>query len=289
VRVGGGIRDIETARSWLDAGAAKVIIGTAATPELLAALPADRVIVALDNRDGKVLTHGWRRETEGSLAEHIAALRGMCAGFLITFVELEGRMSGTDLVRAADLVAAAGNARVTVAGGVTSTTEIAYLDALGADAQVGMALYSGQLSLGDAIAAPLSSDRDDGLWPTVVVDQRGRALGLAWSSAGSLRQAVETRRGVYQSRSRGLWKKGASSGATQELLRVDLDCDRDVLRFTVHQHGSGFCHTGTRSCWGEDSGLDRLSRRIERMALGNAAGGSNTRKLLEDQADRGGQ
>ena len=68
-------------------------------------------------------------------------------------------------------------------------------------------------------------------------DERGIALGLAYSSHESLREAVRTRTGVYSSRKRGLWVKGATSGATQELIRVDLDCDRDTLRFVVRQVG----------------------------------------------------
>ena len=123
-----------------------------------------------------------------------------------------------------------------------------------------MALYSGALHLADAIAAPLVSDRPDNLWPTVVCDEHGRALGLAWSDAESLRVAVERRAGVYHSRSRGLWIKGESSGATQELLKIELDCDRDAVKFTVRQKGSGFCHLGTRTCWGDDEGLPALAR-----------------------------
>jgi len=278
-RVGGGIRDLDTARRWLDLGAEKIIIGTAATPEFLASLPRDRVIVALDSRDGDVLSHGWRRSTGQSLLDRIAELNGLCGGYLITFVEREGRLEGTDLDRAKQVVDAAGEARVTIAGGITTVEEIAALDRLGADAQVGMALYTGGISLADAIAAPLISDRADGLWPTVVVDDGGVALGLVWSSSESLRQAIETRRGVYQSRSRGVWVKGATSGATQELLRVDADCDRDTLRFTVRQHGPGFCHTGDRTCWGADHGLGRLQRRILTAGTDPA---SNTQKLLHD-------
>jgi phosphoribosyl-ATP pyrophosphohydrolase len=142
-----------------------------------------------------------------------------------------------------------------------------------------MALYTGAISLGDATAATLISERADDLWPTVVVDEAGVALGLVWSSPESLGQALETRRGVYHSRSRGIWVKGATSGATQELLRVDADCDRDTLRFTVRQHGPGFCHTGDRTCWGADHGLGRLQRRI--LTAGTDAG-SNTQKLLDD-------
>jgi phosphoribosyl-ATP pyrophosphohydrolase len=179
-------------------------------------------------------------------------------------------------------VAAAGNARVTVAGGITTGREIAEIDRYGADSQVGMALYSGTLTLAEAIAAPLTSERSDGLWPTVVVDERGLALGLTWSSAESLDRAVDRRRGIYQSRRRGLWEKGATSGSTQDLLRVDVDCDRDALRFTVRQHGDGFCHLKTRSCWGEDAGVGRLSRRLGRLVEGTRPQGSNTVGLLND-------
>ncbi|HLF43582.1 MAG TPA: phosphoribosyl-ATP diphosphatase [Acidimicrobiia bacterium] len=278
-RVGGGIRDLETARQWLDLGAEKIIIGTAATPRFLSSLPRARVIVALDSRDSDVLSHGWRRSTGQRLLDRIAELNGLCDGFLITFVEREGQLQGTDLDRAQQVIAAAGEARVTIAGGISTVEEVAALDRLGADAQVGMALYTGAMDLADAITAPLVSDRADRLWPTVVVDEAGVALGLVWSSQESVRQAVETKRGVYQSRSRGVWVKGETSGAVQELLRVDADCDRDALRFTVRQHGPGFCHTGARTCWGADHGLGRLQRRILAPVQDPA---SNTQTLLGD-------
>jgi phosphoribosyl-AMP cyclohydrolase/phosphoribosyl-ATP pyrophosphohydrolase len=156
------------------------------------------------------------------------------------------------------VIEAAARAKVTIAGGITTPDEVAELDRLGADAQVGMALYTGQLSLAASITAVMGSDRPDGLWPTVVVDELGTALGLVYSSPESLEQAIEERRGVYQSRSRGVWVKGETSGALQDLLAVDLDCDRDTLRFTVRQHDPGFCHLDTTTCWGEDHGLGRL-------------------------------
>jgi phosphoribosyl-ATP pyrophosphohydrolase len=282
IRVGGGIRTEERALHWLDSGAAKVVIGTAADERLLSDLPADRVIVALDARHGEVVTHGWRQGSGRDLLDSVRRFRDLCGGFLVTFVEREGRLGGTDMELARRVVDAAGTSRVTIAGGSATAAEIAELVHMGADAQVGMSLYTGGLSLGDAVAAPLQSDRTDGLWPTVVVDDQGVALGLAWSSPESLRRAVETRRGVYQSRSRGLWVKGETSGATQALIRVDLDCDRDALRFTVRQR-DGFCHTGARTCWGEDRGLARLARRLEGMAARRPEG-SNTVRLLDDTA-----
>lgn len=281
IRVGGGIRDVATALEWLDLGAEKVIIGTAASPQLLAELPPERVIVALDSRDGQVLSHGWRQTAGVDLMSRIEELSGLCGGFLVTFVEREGRLQGTDIDRAKEVVIAAAPARVTIAGGVTSPEEVAVLDQIGADAQVGMALYTGEMSLGAALAAMLRSDRPDGLWPTVVVDENGEALGLVYSSSQSLRRALEERRGIYHSRSRGVWVKGETSGAIQELIGIDVDCDRDTLRFTIRQHGPGFCHTGDRSCWGVDHGLGRLQRRLTRIA-GADDPFSNTRKLLAD-------
>lgn len=281
VRVGGGIRDVATARKWLDIGADKIIVGTAATAEFLSELPHERVIVALDARDGAVVTHGWRTQTDRPLIDSVAELTDLCGGFLVTFVEREGRLEGTDMELAKQVIAAAGRARVTIAGGITTADEIAGLDALGADSQVGMALYTDQLDLADAVTAPLVSDRSDGLWPTIVADERGVALGLAWSDAESIASAIETRTGTYHSRTRGLWQKGASSGATQRLLRIDVDCDRDAIRFMVQQEDPGFCHTDTRTCFGKDGGIGRLARRLEAIHSSRPSG-SNTLTLFDD-------
>ncbi len=284
IRVGGGIRDSEVARSWLDAGAHRIIIGTAATPELLSKLPRGRTMAAVDSRDGRVLSHGWRQDTGERLLDRIREIAPMCGGLLVTFVEKEGRARGTDLARAGEVIAAADGAVVTIAGGITTPQEIGLIDQMGGQSQVGMALYNGMLSLGEALTAPMHSDRSDGLWPTVVVDESGVALGLAYSDLASVEAALESGRGVYRSRSRGLWDKGAMSGATQRLIGIDLDCDRDSLRFTVRQDGTGFCHRNTRSCWGDDFGIPRLMRRLEELASTMGPAGSNTRKLLESPA-----
>jgi phosphoribosyl-ATP pyrophosphohydrolase/phosphoribosyl-AMP cyclohydrolase len=282
-RVGGGIRTVEQALEWLDAGARKVILGTAATQDVLAELPRERVIAALDGVDGEVVVRGWTERTGASVLDRLAELNRLVGGFLVTFVEREGRLGGIELAVAKRIVEAAGDAHVTIAGGVTTTGEVAALDRMGADAQVGMAIYTGRLDLADAFAAPLVSDRPDGLWPTVVCDEHGTALGLVYSSADSLRAAVTERRGVYWSRSRSeLWRKGETSGAVQELVRVEADCDRDALRFTVRQAG-GFCHLATRTCWGADSGLAELERRLTDL-VAHAEPGSYTSRLAGDPA-----
>lgn len=283
-RVGGGIRSVEAAVRWLDAGARKVILGTAATPEILRELPRDRVIAALDARDDRVVVEGWTKATGARIEDGIEELRDHVCGFLVTFVEREGRMVGLPEDRIRQLARVAGPCRLTVAGGVRTSEDIAIADRAGADTQVGMALYSGAFDLAEGFCAPLRSDRPDGLWPTVVADEHGAALGLAYSNIESVRAALETRRGVYHSRSRGgLWTKGDSSGDTQDLLAIDTDCDRDALRFTVRQHGGGFCHLGTRMCFGEDRGLRALERTV-RGRVADAPAGSYTRRLLDDPA-----
>ena len=97
----------------------------------------------------------------------------------------------------------------------------------------------GGISVPAVIGASWSSDRPDGLIPTVVTDERGIALGLVYSSEESLAESFKTGTGVYQSRKRGLWYKGATSGDTQELVRISLDCDQDCLKFVVRQKGRG--------------------------------------------------
>src|SRR5881628_1318197 len=146
-----------------------------------------------------------------------------------------------------------------------------------------MALYTGRLPLGEAVAAPLAKpvEREGGAaWPTVVCDEWGHALGLVWSTRESLVRAITERKGIYWSRSRqALWEKGATSGNTQELVRVDLDCDRDALRFTVRQRGAGFCHLERRSCWPSGFDLDDLVSSVTGRATGRGPG-SGTVKLL---------
>ena len=283
-RVGGGIRDLDAARAWLDAGAAKIMIGTAATPDFCAALPRERVIAAVDAERGLVVVEGWRTNTGASVLERIRALAPVVGGFLFTQVDKEGALGGFDFQAVAAAVGAAGEARLTAAGGITTATEIAELDRIGADAQVGMALYTRRLALGEAVAAPLAKPLEGSVWPTVVCDEWGHALGLVWSTRESLARAIAERRGIYWSRSRrALWEKGATSGNTQELVRVDLDCDRDALRFTVRQRGDGFCHLHRRSCWPSMFDLEDLARTIRERAA-RPEPGSGTAKLLADPA-----
>ena len=105
--------------------------------------------------------------------------------------------------------------------------------------------------LDPAIAARLKRT-EDGL-VAAVVQQRGtgEVLMMAWMDDEALALTLATRRGTYFSRSRGrLWVKGETSGHTQEVHEVRLDCDGDTVLVVVDQTGAA-CHTGARTCFGE--------------------------------------
>lgn len=89
-----------------------------------------------------------------------------------------------------------------------------------------------------------------GLVPAIAQDAiSGDVLMLAWMNAESIRRTLETGRVTYWSRSRrSFWVKGETSGHTQVLVEMRLDCDRDCLLVKVHQEGPA-CHTGRRSCF----------------------------------------
>lgn len=94
---------------------------------------------------------------------------------------------------------------------------------------------------------------DSGLIPAIVQSAESkRVLMLAWMNRESLRLSIETKETVFYSRSRQeLWHKGATSGNTQSVQRIEVDCDSDALLVTVIESGPA-CHTGLESCF--DSG-----------------------------------
>jgi phosphoribosylformimino-5-aminoimidazole carboxamide ribotide isomerase len=154
-QVGGGIRDLGTARELLEAGARKVILGSALLKDghintqfastLASALGVPALVFALDSRGGRVAIEGWRKETSITAFDMIRALESFCETFLYTHIDTEGLMGGIamEVVRA---IRQATSRRLVVAGGITTREEIDCLDALGIDAVVGMALYSGKIS-----------------------------------------------------------------------------------------------------------------------------------------------
>jgi phosphoribosylformimino-5-aminoimidazole carboxamide ribotide isomerase len=162
-RVGGGVRTIALAEALVAAGAREVIVSSAlfkagrvdlAFARALAdAVGIDRIIAAVDSAGGKVVIRGWTEATELTAVEAVRELEPYCAGFLYTHVDTEGLMQGIDMA-AVQAVRAATARPLTAAGGIRSREEILALDALGIDAVVGMAVYTGALSLDDPALQP---------------------------------------------------------------------------------------------------------------------------------------
>jgi phosphoribosylformimino-5-aminoimidazole carboxamide ribotide isomerase len=154
-QVGGGIRSLETAREALDMGARRIILGSALLKDgrintgfasaLASALGTAALVFALDSRAGRVAIEGWRTETAVTAFDLIRTLEPFCDTFLYTHIDTEGLMEGIPMDTVTAILQATSR-RLVVAGGITTQREIDSLDALGMDAVVGMALYSGRMS-----------------------------------------------------------------------------------------------------------------------------------------------
>jgi phosphoribosylformimino-5-aminoimidazole carboxamide ribotide isomerase len=154
-RAGGGIRTVARAHDVLAAGARQIIAGSSlfknGAPDLAFAetlsnaVGRERVIAAVDSRGGRVVIHGWKTTLPLTAVEAVRALEPFCDEFLYTHVDSEGLMGGTNF-EAIRAVRDATARRVTAAGGITTQKEIDDLDALGVDAVVGMAIYTGTLN-----------------------------------------------------------------------------------------------------------------------------------------------
>lgn len=283
-RIGGGIRDYDTARAMLSAGAKKIILGTAIGEDFVNELPRERIIAAIDAKGDEWVTHGWQSGSQCRVLDVLPELQSRCGEFLYTQVQSEGLMQGIDEVRVRGVIAAS-DVPVTVAGGITTAEDVNMLNRLGANSQVGMAIYTGKLTLNDAFIGCVDFAKSE-LIPTVVQDaDTDKMLMLAYSNRDSLLQALETRRGVYWSRSRqSFWAKGETSGHIQTLVNVDVDCDGDTILFRVKQAGSA-CHFDRYSCFASqtpDFGLDTLDKTLTARQNAPTEAKSFTQQLFAD-------
>jgi phosphoribosylformimino-5-aminoimidazole carboxamide ribotide isomerase len=155
-QIGGGVRSIERARELLDAGARRIILGSSlfnnrtvnrARAEAFAeAIGSDSLVGAIDSRAGKVVIHGWKTPIAISPEEAARLLEPYVATFLYTHVDTEGLLTGLNL-DAVKSVQSATKRRLIAAGGIRSRDEVDVLDALGIDAVVGMAIYTGAIDI----------------------------------------------------------------------------------------------------------------------------------------------
>lgn len=281
-RVGGGIRDLATARRYLAAGASKIILGTSATADWVKQLPRNALIFAIDAKGDYLTTHGWQQTQKQTITDAITELAPFCGEFLYTQVNNEGMMQGIDKTRISSVINQS-PVPVTVAGGISSLDDLSWISQQGGNAQVGMAIYSGAIKLDEAFLAMVNFDKNQ-LIPTVVQDIDSRqVLMLAYSNRESLQQALQQKRGIYFSRSRqALWRKGDTSGDVQSLLQVDVDCDNDTLLFLVKQNNNA-CHLNRYSCFASQQlpySLDYLDDIFSRRLTETSDQPSFTQQLL---------
>src|SRR6185437_2655445 len=153
-QVGGGVRTVERAQALLESGAKGVILGSALLKDGVVNVPfaedcartlgAERLTSAIDSRSGKVAIHGWTQATKIDPMQMIRKLEDHCNAFLYTHIDTEGTMAGFPM-KVADGLRAATKKQMIVAGGIKSMEEVNALDAMGVDAVVGMAIYTGTI------------------------------------------------------------------------------------------------------------------------------------------------
>ncbi len=157
-RVGGGVRSVARARSLVAQGVHRVIVGTAAFTQdgisvsfleaLVEAVGRERIVIALDSKAGHIVVGGWTRTTDLTADKVIRSLEPYCSGFLCTYVDKEGMMQGTNLEWFRGLRELTDH-EITAAGGVTTIEDIRALQAMHIHAAVGMAIYTGRLTLSE--------------------------------------------------------------------------------------------------------------------------------------------
>jgi len=154
-QVGGGIRTATQARTLLDAGARRVILGSVlfgaagvetATAELFeSAIGREQFVASIDTKAGRVAVRGWKESVELTPEQAIEALDPYCGAFLYTHVDTEGTMQGFPFERAR-MLRGLTSRQLIVAGGIREQAEIDALDAIEVDAVAGMAVYTGLLA-----------------------------------------------------------------------------------------------------------------------------------------------
>lgn len=297
VRVGGGIRDVKKARQLISLGAEKVIIGSAAwnasrkdgepilntafLDELVKAIGRQRIIISVDAINGKIAVKGWTETANISLIEGAREAEKYASELLFTCVEKEGCMQGTDMGMVKELRNAV-KCRVVAAGGVNSLEQVVELERMGCDVQLGMALYTGVVSLKDSFIECLDWKKTDGMIPVIAQSEAGEVLMMGYANKDAFERTFKDGKLTFFSRTRkALWTKGETSGHFLQLVKLRADCDRDTVLATVIPHG-GACHTGSWTCFGSEpdakSNMERLYATIaDRFA--NPKPGSYTATL----------
>ena len=160
IEVGGGIRDEEMIKAYLNAGIDRIILGSVAlknaefTKQMLATYGAERIVIGVDGADGKVATEGWLEKSDVDMSHLIREM--MAAGakhFIVTDINRDGTMEGVNQELLFELHDQFPEARIIASGGIRNAGDIVALRKKGiVDCIVGKALYEGPLALADIVA-----------------------------------------------------------------------------------------------------------------------------------------
>ncbi|KAL1722465.1 histidinol dehydrogenase-domain-containing protein [Schizophyllum commune] len=254
--------------AWLDAGADKIIIPLSWAKDAVDTIPAERLLVLLDVNNFSAVSAKITSGVSGVLVK--------APTYDLDLISSISKFFGKTSVHVLPTTTSPPSpSDIRALKGVSATLVLPC-------SQLTLASTSAsKINVADAFLAPLISDRPDGLFPTVVCDETGHSLGLVYSSTESVKETILTGKGVYQSRKHGLWRKGETSGATQDVIGIRVDCDSDSLEFRVVQHGAGFCHLDRGSCFGELKGLAALEHTLA-SRFASAPEGSYTKRLFND-------
>jgi len=260
-RVGGGIRTPQQAKELVSLGARKIIVGSSAfrTGDKFAVnvpfletmskeIGRERLIVAVDAREGEIVVDGWKTPTGLDLIQAAKAVEPYVSELLFTCVEREGTMTGIDLTPVRKLREAV-SCQITVAGGVSTLGEIEEISALGCDVQLGMAIYKGEINLADAFISSLNWKKGQNLLPIIVQTPDGQVMMTGYADSEAISETFKRGNVCFHSRTRNkLWMKGETSGNVLKLIKLRADCDRDAI-LAIAQPAGSVCHTGAWSCF----------------------------------------
>jgi phosphoribosyl-ATP pyrophosphohydrolase/phosphoribosyl-AMP cyclohydrolase len=330
-RVGGGIKTPQQAQELVSFGAQKIIVGSGAFRDpakkgagiaggefavnisfletMSKKIGRERLIVAVDARNGEIVVDGWKTPTGLNLVETAKLVEPFAGELLFTCVEREGTMTGIDLAPARKLRESV-SCQITVAGGISTLAEIEEIAALGCDVQLGMALYTRKINLADAFIISLNWKKGSGgapplatnpsgsplpppavatapatppMLPVIVQSADGQVMMTGFTDKEALAETFKRGNVCFHSRTRNkLWMKGENSGNVLNLIKMRADCDRDAL-LAIAEPAGPVCHTGAWSCFANnrDYTLQFLQNIIQER-FRNPAPGSYTATLDDE-------
>jgi phosphoribosyl-ATP pyrophosphohydrolase len=250
--VGGGIRSIEKARRLLKAGAYKIIVGTKATPKFFQNFPVSKVLASVDEEEGVVVNHGWRKKTSELPIERAMKLAPYVSGFVYTLVDREGTLAGSDFERFNKFIESVPRP-VIVAGGIATLEDVVSLEKKGADCILGTAIYMNRIDLSEAFVQCMNFSKEDRLIAAVIRDSVGHLRMIGYMNKAALSKTLNSGFITFWNRSKQkLRVQGEKNGNLLKVETIRPDCNRSAVLILTEPVGPT-CHLGGLSCFGDDA------------------------------------